>query len=300
MDGRLIVGHSPDFVAAWRGAFCDVYRWRREDRFAVVPSLLGAPTFAYLPGLDYCDLNAADAGELARETCGHPFNIRALMAPQGEPPPRSPVVLRVDLAAFGHNRGNLWEQALNRKRRNAVRRARKAGLVISEEGGASARKISFNLIAATLARHGAPMIPETLFELLVDEFNVRTLIVRNDVTGEVLGSLLWLRDGRLACVAWVGWYIRPDNPASLLFWTTLERALLDGADIVDFGRSPMGGGSYRFKKSFGAAPIPVVWFSDKPTDLYRRYVLVQKLWRGLPNIVTARLGPRVCRYLADY
>lgn len=300
MDGRLITGHSPDFVVAWREVFCDVYRWRQEGRFAVVPSLLGAPTFAYLPGLDYSDLNVFEAQDLAREMAGRSFNIRTLMEPQGEPPPRSPVVLRVDLAAFGHQRNNLWERALKRKRRNAVRRARKAGLVVAEEGSAGARKTSFNLIAATLTRHGAPCIPMVLFQTLVSEFNVRTLMVRDNSTGEALGSLLWLRDGRLAWVVWVGWKIRPDNPASLLFWTTLERSLHEGVDIVDFGRSPTGGGTYRFKRSFGAFPVPVAWLSDKPTDLYRRYALAQKLWRGLPYVVTTRLGPRLCRYLANY
>lgn len=300
MDGRLIAGHGPDFVAAWRGVFCDVYQWRQEDRFAVVPSLLGGSTFACLPGFDYCDLNAADAWELAWEMDGHSFNIRALTAPQGELPPGNPAVLRIDFEAFGYNRETVWKRALSRAARKAVKRVYKAGLMVSEESGSSARKTSFRLVSATMARHGAPLIPVALFKALVDEFNVRMLIARNGITGEALGSLLWLRDGGLACAVWGGWKIRPDNPASLLFWTTLERALLDGADIVDFGRSPMGGGSYRFKRSFGAVPIPVAWFSDKPTDLYRRYALGQKLWRGLPNIVTARLGPRVCRYLADY
>ena len=83
-DSRLSVGHSPGFVAAWRAVFCDVYRWRRDGRFAVVPQLFGAPVFAYLPGLDYADLNATEARVLAREMSGRSFNIRAL-APEGEP-----------------------------------------------------------------------------------------------------------------------------------------------------------------------------------------------------------------------
>ncbi len=35
-------GRSPGFVAAWRAAFRDVRRWRRDGRFAVVPQLFGA------------------------------------------------------------------------------------------------------------------------------------------------------------------------------------------------------------------------------------------------------------------
>ena len=66
MDNHLSATHSSGFVAAWRSAFCSVYRWRREGRFAVVPSLPGRPVFAYLPGLNYSDLNAIDAQALAR------------------------------------------------------------------------------------------------------------------------------------------------------------------------------------------------------------------------------------------
>ena len=65
-DSRLSMGHSPGFVAAWRSVHCDVYHWQQKDQFAIVPSLFGAPTFAYLPGLNYSDLNAAEARGLAR------------------------------------------------------------------------------------------------------------------------------------------------------------------------------------------------------------------------------------------
>ena len=261
MDGHLIAGHSLDFVAAWWGysARLPMASGSPVRRPALAPR---APDVRPSAQARLLRLNVADV----RDMCDPLFNIRVLAVPQGEPPPRSPVVLRVDLVASGHQRENSRERTLNRKRGNAVRRAHKAGLALSEEWGSSARQTSFHLISAALTRHEAPLIPEALFETLVDEFNVRMLMVRNSVTGEPLGSLLWLRDGRHACVPWAGWYIRPDNPASLFLSTILERTLLEGVDIVDFGWSPTGGGSYRFRRSFGAVPILVVWRSDKPTD----------------------------------
>ena len=299
MDGRLSAGHSPDFVAAWRGVFCDVYRWRQDGRFAVVPSLLGAPVYAYLPGLNYSDLNAVEARKLAGEMAGHAFNIRALTAPQEELPLGKPAVLRIDLAAFGYQREAVWEQGLRRVKRKAVRRARKAGLRVSEETGATSVKALCTLTAATLARHGAPMMPAALFESLIQELAARVLVVR-DRDGAALASLLWVRDGPLAWVPWSGALPRVDVPGDLLFWGMIEQALNERVDIVDFGRSATGDGAYRFKRSFGATPIPVLWLSDPPVDLYRRYATAQKLWRLLPNFVTYRLGPRLCRYLADY
>ena len=299
MDGRLIAGHSPDFVAAWREVFCDIYRWRQEGRFAVVPSLLGSSVYAYLPGLNYSDLNAAYAQKLAGEMAGHAFNIRALTAPQGELPPGKPAVLRIDFQAFDHNREVVWKRALIGVRRTAVRRAEKAGLTVSEETGKTAIEAFCTLTSISLARHGAPMMPAALFEALIKELDARILVVRNR-DGEALASLLWVRDGPIAWVPWAGSLLRVDVPGDLLFWGMIKQALDEGATIVDFGRSSTGSGAYRFKRGFGATPVPILWLSDKPTNLYHRYAPAQKLWRTLPNIVTDRLGPRLCRYLADY
>ena len=299
VESRMTVCHGPGFVAAWRSAFCDVYRWRRDGRFAVVPQLFGAPVFAYLPGLNYADLNATEARVLAREMSGRSFNIRAL-APEGEPLSGAPAVLRLDLAAFGHDRDVVWEQALNRTTRKAVRRARKAGLEVAEETGPAATEVFCGLLSSTLARHGAPMMPAALFERLIDQLDARILVVRKRAGAEALASLLWLRDGPLAWVPWSGSRLRTDRPGDLLFWGLIEHALDAGAAIVDFGRSPVGDGVYRFKRGFGAVPIPVLWLSDRKVDLYRRYAPVQRLWRALPNVVTDGLGPRLCRYLADY
>ena len=299
-DGRLLAGHGPGFVAAWRRVFCDIYGWRQEGRFAVVPSLLGKPVFACLPGLAYTDLSAAEARELAREMAGRSFNIRVLDATPGERPPGAPAVLRLDLAAFDHEREAVWQQALSGNARRRIRRARKANLRISEERGRPALEAFSGLLAATFARHGAPILPVALFEALIGELDARILVVRDGGDGEAVASLFWLRDGRLAWVPWLGSRRRSDGHGDLLFWAMVEQALNEGADVVDFGRSSIGDGACRFKRKFGAVPVPVLWLSDKPADLHRRYAPAQRVWRALPAPVTGRLGPRLCRYLADY
>ena len=53
-DSRLTVGDGPGFAAVWRVAFCDVCRWRRDGRFAVVPQRLAR--------------SADDAGGTVRDT----------------------------------------------------------------------------------------------------------------------------------------------------------------------------------------------------------------------------------------
>ena len=302
VDRCLPAGHSPEFVAAWRSILCGVYRWRQEGRFAVVPSLWGASVLAYLPGLSYADLNAAEARELAREVAGRSFNIRALSAPQGDEhlPLGAPSVFRINLAAFGHNREAVWKKSLSGPVRTKVRRAQKAGLAASEETGPAAMATFRDLVSTNLARHGAPVLPTALFEALVQDLGARILVVRNRANGAALASLLWLRDGALACTPWGGAQHCPENPNNLLFWAFIEQALADGASVIDLGRSPMGSGVHRFKRGYGATPVPLLWLSDKPADLQRRYALPQKMWRLLPKPVANAVGPRLCRYLADY
>lgn len=295
---RLIAGHSAAFVAAWRSVICRTFRWRQEGRFAVVPSLLGRSVLAYLPGLDYSDLTAAEARQLACEVAGRPHNIRALSAPEGELPSGAPAVLRLDLAAFGHEPTALWKQSLNRWARGPVLRARRDGLKAAEETGPAALDAFTALVSSICSRHGAPMRPTTLFSALVDRLDAHILVVR-DANGRPLASLLWLLDGALAWAPWGG-SVRQAGAGELLYWTLIEDALKSGADIVDFGRSRVGGGSYRFKRKFGAVGVPILWLSSKPGDLYARYALSQRLYRALPRAVADAVGPRLCRYLADY
>ena len=297
-SNRLTTGHSAAFVAAWRAVFCRVFRWRQADRFAVVPSLRGRPVLAYLPGLDYSDLNAAEARQLAREAAGHPYNIRSLSAHEGEPPSGAPAVLRLDLAAFGHDRTALWERSLKRNARRDVRDARKRGLSAAVECGPAALDTFTALLSSTFSRHGAPMRPAALFKALVNELDARILVVR-DADGGAVASLLRFLDGPVAWVPWIG-ALRRAGASDLLYWALIEDALTSGVDILDFGRAPVGGGVYRFKRKFGAEPVRVLWLSDKPQGIYARYALPQKLYRALPNVVTDAVGPRLCRYLAEY
>ena len=301
-DRRLPLPHRTDFVDAWRSVRCSVYRWRQAGRFAVVPSLAGRPVYAYVPGLDYSDLDASAAEELAREIPNRRFNIRALTAPrpEGELEPDAPVTMRIDLAAFGRAPEAVWERGLNRAARKAVRRARKAGLAVAEETGPGAMQAIYVMLRLANARHGAPMPPLVLIEAMVTELGARILVTRDRASGDVRAGLLWVRSGPIALVPYSGAYHSADCPGNLLFWAAVEQAAHDGADILDFGRSPAGSGAYRFKRNFGASPIPILWLSDKPVGPYRRYRVAQSLWRALPDSITDRAGPRLCRYLADY
>ena len=293
--------HSPEFVAAWREIYCSVYRWRQEGRFAVVPSLLGRSVFSYLPGLGYTDLAPAEAEALAREMRGRAFNIRVFgtLRREDAPRPGSSVVMRLDLASFGHDPASVWRDALNRKTRWEVRRARRAGYTVSEESGPQAVLSLAAVLRTVLARHGAPSPPAALFSAVAREMGGRILVVRGP-GGEVAAASLSLRDGPLAFVPWGGVSDRNWGVGDLGFWAMVEQAAREGADVLDWGSCELESGAFRFKQKFGAAPSPVSRLSHRPGNLYRRYAPAQRLFRALPGAVSGRLGPKLCRYLADY
>ena len=49
------------------------------------------------------------------------------------------------------------------------------------------------------------------------------------------------------------------SPNMLLYWKMLESACDDGCRIFDFGRSSVDGGTFRFKKQWGAQPRTLSW-----------------------------------------
>ena len=299
--GTLSLRLGADFVSGWRAVYCDAYRWRREGRFAVVPSLLGSPALSYLPGLDHSDLEVAEARALSRELAGQRHLLRVLGSPLPEESlaPGDPVVMRLDLSAFGHDLDALRKRALRRLARRSVRRAA-ARYRVSEETGREGFAALREMLGLALGRRGAPLPPAALFSSLVSALDGRILVVRDRASGEVGAAGLWFRDGPLAWTPWTGARRDPERPGHRLFWALVEKAAAEGVPVLDFGRSPFGGGTYRFKKQFGAAPVPVLFLSDRPRDLHRRYAPALRLWRALPRAATARLGPFLCRYLADY
>ena len=292
---------GPDFVSTWRSVYARVYRWRQEGRFAVVPSLFRSPVLSYLPGLNYSDLEIAEAEALSRELGGRRFHIRVLGegTPEESLPDGVPVVSRLHLADYGHDLDAVWRRGLRHRARSAVRRAR-GRYEVSEETGPEGFAALWAMLVLAFGRHGSPLPPAALFSSLLSALDGRILVVRDRATGEVAASALLLRDGPLAWAPWGGARRSPGCPAHRLYWALVEQAAADRVEVLDFGRSRFGGGSWRIKRNFGAAALPLLSIADRPRNLYRKYGAAQRVWRGLPTGVTRRAAPLLCRYLADY
>ena len=289
--------HSPEFVTAWRALVQRTFRVREEEGCVRVRGLLGGTTLSYLPLLNYSDLGIDAAHELARRCGARPYLVRALDW-QTPAAPGDAVTMRLVLA--GHDHESLWMRGLDGKCRNQVRKAQRSQLVVRSGATPDLVDDFHALLARTLHRHGAPVLPRALLQNLARDFACRFHVAYGG--GAPVAAIVAITDHDLVWVPWAA-----ADPASftscpnhIVYWTAIEEALAAGKALFDFGRSPYGGSTHRFKQQWGATDVRIALFSSSPAGVYDKYATAQRLWRKLPAAVVDRVGPWLCAYLPDY
>jgi FemAB-related protein (PEP-CTERM system-associated) len=92
------------------------------------------------------------------------------------------------------------------------------------------------------------------------------------------------------------------NPNMLMYYHLLTRAIECGQTEFDFGRSTPDGPTYKFKKQWGAEPVPANWqYYVRRGDVGEvrpnnpKYKLMIRTWQRLPLWVANCLGPHIVR-----
>jgi FemAB-related protein (PEP-CTERM system-associated) len=151
---------------------------------------------------------------------------------------------------------------------------------------------------------GTPVYGKRLFETILGTFpdEAEICVVRLDRSP--VGAALLLHGRGITEVPSAS-SLREHNATCanmLMYWHLLERAILRGQSVFDFGRSTVGSGTHRFKEQWGAAPHPAIWRyhvrrgtvgdmrPDNPS--YQRMIA---LWKKLPLGLTRLIGPRIVR-----
>lgn len=207
--------------------------------------------------------------------------------------------MRLDLPASVET---LWKQ-VDSKVRNQVNKARKNNLTIAW-GGHDLLSEFYAVFSRNMRDLGTPVYPRSLFASALDQFPSRV-------------ELCVVRAGQLAVAGAVllhGWGVTEVPSASslrshnhtnanmLMYWHLLERSIQREQDVFDFGRSTPGGGTFNFKKQWGAEPVPAHWQShlrfgslEETRPDNPRYGRLIELWKRLPVSLTRVIGPRIVR-----
>ena len=222
-------------------------------------------------------------------------------------------VPRLGLPALGHKASlilplpgdpDLLWNGLKDKVRNQVRKARKNGLE-TVEGHAELLDDFYRVFCVNMRALGTPVYGRIFFERILARLPKTTRVLAVRRNGRCLAAgVLYRHKDRLE-MPWASSLpeSRPLCANVLLYWQALRRACQSGCRTFDFGRSSPDSGPWRFKRQWGADPLPLSWEyllapGMAPPDLNTqnpRFQAAIGLWKRLPLAVTNALGPRIVR-----
>jgi FemAB-related protein (PEP-CTERM system-associated) len=247
--------------------------------------------------------------EIARERRCAALELRqAAPLPGLEAPGAEDASARVNLVLpLAADEAQQWS-AIGAKVRNQVRKAQKEGLTLADWDPEALLDGFYECFAANMRDLGSPAHARRFFAEAAKRFGARLRFVVAADGARAVGGLVAIHYARRVTVTWASTLRaeRPRCPNYLIYWEALRWALGLGATHFDFGRSPIGAGTYRFKRGWGAEESPLAWTHLSPAgDVLRPsglresrlFVRLSAVWQRLPVGVTRALGPALRRHL---
>ena len=194
-------------------------------------------------------------------------------------------------------------KGLGSKLRAQVKRAEREG-VQCRTGAAELLDDFYAVFAENMRDLGTPVYPKRFFEAILGRFERFAQLVVIDSHGlPAAAAFLVFWRGR----AEVPWASCRASAKSLgfnmrLYWELLRLSVDRGCTTFDFGRSTVDSGTYRFKRQWGAQPVPLYWYrwgrhergkAEAGGDRGRAMQLATAIWQRLPLSVANALGPRI-------
>jgi FemAB-related protein (PEP-CTERM system-associated) len=282
-------------------------------------SLRGHRELVSLPYLDTAGILAQScvaetalleaALRLAREERAQAVELRHPVRPTSVTPPR-PSLDRVDLVMpLAADEEAQW-RSLPAKVRNQTRKAQREGLEIARGAPHELLKSFYGAFCCNMRDLGSPVHAERFFGSMARRFGDRLRFIVAMLGERPVGGLVAIRFAGKITVPWAS-SLRAERrrcPNNLIYWEALRWGIAQGATEFDFGRSPRGSGTYRFKHGWGAEERALAWTrvgaDGSPLPVRRSAdsaVLKQlsRAWARLPLAVTNRVGPRVRGFLSE-
>lgn len=245
----------------------------------------------------------SEAAELAHTVAASHIELRQSELLESEWPVRShKVSMRL---ALPQEYGILLK-AFPSRLRSQIKRAQKEGMEV-RIGGGELLEDYYRVFSRCMRDLGTPVYEKGFFRAIVEAFPEAVRLCVVSLQGRPLASGLVYGFRRRLEIPWAASDRRFSRlaPNMLLYSTALEYACREGYQEFDFGRSSIGGGTYRFKEQWGAKPHQLYWYYwlAKGRDIPQlnpdnpQYKAAITIWRQLPLPVANMLGPHIVKYL---
>jgi FemAB-related protein (PEP-CTERM system-associated) len=198
------------------------------------------------------------------------------------------------------------------KLRSQIRKAEKNGLTCVIANSQTQIDDFYQIFAINMRKLGSPVHSKKWFECLFNNYaqhSILSVVYSNKVP---VGAGIVLRTANKVAIPWASTVAEYNKlaPNMMLYWSLLEHVSnLDCAEF-DFGRSTYDEGTYKFKRQWGAEPVPLAWSNLAPSqttmaetsagngNVNQIRALIETTWSKLPLGVTTTLGPKIRKHIS--
>lgn len=194
------------------------------------------------------------------------------------------------------------------KLRSQVRKAEKNGVTFRVGQGERCRQEFYRVMQQNMHQLGSPVHAKRWFDAVLDHYGARARLGIVEFEGAVVGGAIILFCGNTVTVPWASTLSQYNHlsPNMRLYWGLLSLAVEQGCAQFDFGRSSVGEGTFKFKKQWGAKPVPLQWqvLTQHGIEMAKgggssaMRDRIANAWRRLPPPVANYIGPILRRYIS--
>jgi len=267
-----------------------------RPRYVSLPYCDAAGPLAASPETEEALLDAA--ARLAAGASGK-TEIRSMYPFKGTPAHPAKARLLLDLPESGE----ALMRGFKAKLRSQVKKPLREGLSFAL-GGVELFDDFFSVWSENMRDIGSPAHSARFMRRVAAEYgsDARIGVVRMP-DGEPAAAGMTLAHNAVVFIPWASSLRRHNrkSPNMLLYWGFLSHAADNGFSQFDFGRSTIGGNTYKFKTQWGAGPASLYWQGQSaertPEARSSSSRLINRLvcagWRKLPLPLASGIGPMV-------
>jgi FemAB-related protein (PEP-CTERM system-associated) len=196
------------------------------------------------------------------------------------------------------------------KLRSQIRKAEKNGLTYLIDNSQKQVDDFYQIFAINMRKLGSPVHSKQWFESLFKHYadNIFLSVVYSEDIP--VGAGIVVRNGNKISIPWASTVADYNRlaPNMMLYWSLLQHVCDLGCTEFDFGRSTYDEGTYKFKRQWGAEPVPLAWsnlaqsntlYDSEPDDNVSKIrSLVEVTWSKLPLGLTTILGPKIRKHIS--
>ena len=194
------------------------------------------------------------------------------------------------------------------KLRSQIRKSEKNGVVF-KWGYDRDFESAYNVFSKNMLDLGSPVHSKFFLKAVLKQFASRAKLGIAIFNEKVIGMAIIVIGGGVVSIPWAS-TLREFNHLGtnmLIYWNCLKYSADNGFARFDFGRSSDEEGTFKFKKQWGAKPIPLHWYElDRKQNSKQKRANSNKqereklanIWRNLPLRVANMLGPPLRKYIS--